>query len=76
VGDFVEDEIESCLLDYLKSAQAAERPMLVDIFLALQKQHQQVRIAFSSKHHTCPHHLFSRASHAVCFRSFPTGSAL
>jgi hypothetical protein len=37
VGDFVEEEVESCLLDYLNNAQAAERPILVDIFLALQK---------------------------------------
>jgi hypothetical protein len=46
VGDFLEDEVESCLLDYLQSAQAAERPILVDIFLALQKQHQQMGIHF------------------------------
>jgi len=59
MGDFVKDEIESCLLDYLKNAQTAKRPILVEFFLTLQKQKQQMIIAFSFKHHTYPHHLFS-----------------
>jgi hypothetical protein len=32
VDDFVENEVESCLLDYLKNAQVVERLILVDFF--------------------------------------------
>ncbi len=32
MDDFVENEVESCLLDYLKNAQVVERLILVDFF--------------------------------------------
>jgi predicted Zn-dependent peptidase len=56
VGDFSEEEVESCLLDYLgtltvntndhilKSAEVAEKPVLIDTFSTPEQRHQRVRI--------------------------------
>ncbi|CAK9190868.1 unnamed protein product [Sphagnum troendelagicum] len=54
VGDFSEEEVESCLLDYLgtltvntnghilKSAEVAEKPVLIDTFSTPEQRHQRV----------------------------------
>ncbi|CAK9857354.1 unnamed protein product [Sphagnum jensenii] len=54
VGDFSEEEVESCLLDYLgtltvdtndhilKSAGVAEKPVLIDTFSTPEQRHQRV----------------------------------
>ncbi len=56
VGDFSEEEVESCLLDYLgtvtskktddhvlKLTQAAEKPVLINDFSTPEQRHQKVR---------------------------------
>jgi hypothetical protein len=65
VGDFSEDEVESCLLDYLgtvtakktddhvlKLSQAAEKPVLINDFSTPEQRHQKVResLLFSATH--------------------------
>ncbi len=65
MGDFSEEEVESCLLDYLgtvtakktddhvlKLTQAAEKPVLINDFSTPEQRHQKVResLLFSSMH--------------------------
>jgi predicted Zn-dependent peptidase len=65
VGDFSEEEVESCLLDYLgtvtakktddhvlKITQAAEKPVLINDFSTPEQRHQKVResLLFSATH--------------------------
>jgi predicted Zn-dependent peptidase len=65
VGDFSEEEVESCLLDYLgtvtakktddhvlKLTQAAEKPVLINDFSTPEQRHQKVResLLFSATH--------------------------
>jgi predicted Zn-dependent peptidase len=66
VGDFSEEEVESCLLDYLgtltvntndrilKSAEVAEKPVLIDTFSTPEQRHQRVRILSSEQSYLLP----------------------
>lgn len=57
VGDFTEEEVESCLLSYIgtvapepnplvrKAIEAHEKPVLIDPFPAPDIRHQKVRIS-------------------------------
>ncbi len=66
MGDFSEEEVESCLLDYLgtltvntndrilKSAEVAEKPVLIDTFSTPEQRHQRVRILSSEQSYLLP----------------------